>query len=64
MVSKDYFKLKMREYRKNKPKYATKHQFYVVDIKGKKYIFRRKIDINIQKIKRKDIDWTKYIKCY
>ena len=70
--TKEYYKMKMREYRKNNPeKYSQKKSkkptsdtCWSVTINNKKYIFKSKQDINISKIKMQDVDNTQDILCF
>lgn len=69
--TKEYYKLKMREYRKNNPaKYSQKKPkipkeiYWSVDINDKKYIFKSKKDIKIAKIEKESIDNSHDILCF
>ena len=58
MKDKSYFAEKMREYRKRRKetnKDYYKRFVYAIDIDGKKYVFRNKGDIKIQKLDKNDI---------
>lgn len=53
MTSKEYFKDKMRDYRKQNP-LSQKNWVYVVKCKDKKYAFLNKRDIQIERINMRE----------
>ena len=61
--TKEYYKIKMREYRKQNPT-SQKNTLWYITINGKKHIFKSKQDINITKIKKQDIDHNQDVLCF
>ena len=53
MTSKEYFKDKMRDYRKQNP-LSQKNWVYVVKCNDKKYAFLNKRDIQIERINMRE----------
>ena len=60
---KDYFRLKMQERRTKNPLLQKKY-VYVVEIDGKKYAFKQKYDIPIQRMSIKNQNFKDCIKCF
>ena len=61
-----YFAMKMRESRlrrKQRDNTFYKKFLYVVEINGKKYVYRNKADIKIERVDKNDI-LPNYIKTY
>lgn len=66
MTSKNYFATKMRESRirrKNADNTFYKRYLYIIEINGKKYVYRNKSDIKINRIFKDDLQ-PEYIKLY
>ena len=61
--TKEYYKMKMREYRKKNPN-SQKRTLYSVMINNQKYIFKSKKDIIINKITRENVDTNNDIICF
>ena len=61
--TKEYYKLKMREYRKKNPINQTR-TLWSITINNKKYVFKTKKDMNISKITSKDVDKNKDVICF
>ena len=60
--TKEYYKLKMREYRaRNKGKLKAPKPFWKLEVDGKIYIFKDKKDMKISRIKQNEVDKTKHI---
>ena len=61
--TKEYYKIKMREYRKKNAN-SQKRTLYSVMINDQKYIFKSKKDIIINKITRENVDKNNDIICF
>ena len=62
--TKEYYRQKMREFRAKQPKQCNQNVYWTITIDNKKYVFKSKSDINIEKIKKADIDKSCDLICF
>ena len=62
--TKEYYRKKMRHFRANQPKQCNKNVYWTITIDNKKYVFKSKSDINIEKINKTDINQLKDVICF